>query len=299
MICASGNNRALFHIEGQTEIQLVAMHKIRVLNPSNRNKKIFARLVDSIATVGLKRPITVAETRDGYELVCGQGRFEAFQALGAKEIPCIITSISESERFLASLVENLARRRHSNKYLLEAIQILENRGYSATSIAEKTGLDASYVSNILQLLNKGEEKLINAVVSGGLSITMASKIATSGEEDVQQAMMQAYEEGTLNGGQLMQVRRLIAHRNAAGKHRAKGMSSLGKNITSKKLLRTFQTHMLRKQQLVKKKEIHENYLRFIIAGLRRVLEDEGFYHLLRAERLLDMPKVLADRVRGK
>lgn len=52
---------ALHHVNGESEIRLVELSRIRVLNPRVRNKKIFARLVENIATLGLKRPITVAE----------------------------------------------------------------------------------------------------------------------------------------------------------------------------------------------------------------------------------------------
>ena len=35
------------------------MHRVRVLNPRSRGWKIFAEIVDNIAALGLKRPITV------------------------------------------------------------------------------------------------------------------------------------------------------------------------------------------------------------------------------------------------
>ncbi|MCA0891744.1 ParB N-terminal domain-containing protein [Qipengyuania flava] len=70
----------------------IPIDAIEVLNPRARNKRIFEELVDSIAKVGLKRPITVrrAETGEGYELVCGQGRKEAFQKLGQSTIPALV-----------------------------------------------------------------------------------------------------------------------------------------------------------------------------------------------------------------
>ncbi len=58
-------------------IVTVRIDQIEVLNPRTRNRRIFDELVESIRTVGLKRPITVRRVpdRDGYELVCGQGRY--------------------------------------------------------------------------------------------------------------------------------------------------------------------------------------------------------------------------------
>ena len=65
-----------------SEIRMIPISAITVLNPRVRNKKIFNELVTSIAHLGLKKPITVSERSDqsGYDLVCGQGRLEAFTA---------------------------------------------------------------------------------------------------------------------------------------------------------------------------------------------------------------------------
>ena len=150
------------------EIRRVPVDRIRVINPRARNPKIFASIVDSIATIGLKRPITVAlngsdESGPRYDLVCGQGRLEAFMALGEKEIPSIVVQASEADRYLMSLVENLARRKHSNADLLSAVRALDERGYTAMQIARKTGLDQTYIRGVLQLLAAGEERLIAAV----------------------------------------------------------------------------------------------------------------------------------------
>ena len=41
-----------------------------------------------------------------YDLVCGQGRLEAFVALGQNEIPAIVIEASEEDCYVMSLVEN-------------------------------------------------------------------------------------------------------------------------------------------------------------------------------------------------
>ena len=84
-------------IEHPTEIQLIPIGAITVLNPRARNKREFAELVASIAHLGLKKPITVSQREDGggYDLVCGQGRMEAFAALWRTEIPAVVLHISK------------------------------------------------------------------------------------------------------------------------------------------------------------------------------------------------------------
>ena len=84
MTAIETHRRALMHVAEETTIRLIPIEDIRVLNPRARNKQVFARLVENISALGLKRPITVAPTTGGtesYEIVCGQGRFEALQAL--------------------------------------------------------------------------------------------------------------------------------------------------------------------------------------------------------------------------
>lgn len=292
--------KAAHHVSGPGEIRSIPINRIRVINPRSRAQKIFAALVESIATVGLKRPIEVAEIAGGdgacYHLVCGQGRLEAFQALGETEIPAIVVDASEADLYLISLIENLARRKHSNRDLLTAVRVLEERGHSSTAIAEKTGLDGSYIRGILILLKGGEERLIAAVEKGWLPMTIATEIAKNDDADVQVAMMQAYESGLLRGEQFMKVRQLIDRRRFSGKGYGRWKDKIDKKMTPRRLLQTYQTEVRRQQVLVKKAEINDQRLLFMVTALRKLLADEHFRTLLRAEGVADMPKALADRL---
>ena len=89
-------------------VEMVSVGHITVPNPRVRSKVSFDQLVDSIAKVGLKKPITLTRrVNDGsdmrYDLVCGQGRLEAFVALGQRDIPAIIEEVSEEDRMLRRL----------------------------------------------------------------------------------------------------------------------------------------------------------------------------------------------------
>ena len=292
--------KAAHHVSGPGEIRSIRIDRIKVINPRSRSRKIFAALVESIATVGLKRPIEVAEVigddGPGYHLVCGQGRLEAFQALGEKEIPAIVVEASEADLYLISLIENLARRQHSNRDLLTAVRVLEERGYSSVAIAEKTGLDVSYIHGILILLRAGEERLIAAVEKGWLPMTIATEIAKNDDTDVQVALMEAYEGGLLRGDQFKKVRQLIDRRRFTGKGYGRWKEKVDKTMTPRRLLQTYQTEVRRQQVLVKKAEINDQRLLFVVTALRKLLADEHFRTLLRAEGVSDMPKTLADRL---
>jgi ParB family chromosome partitioning protein len=61
-----------------------------------------------------------------YDLVCGQGRLEAFIQLKQDAIPAIIIDADETDCLVMSLVENCARRQHSPIELMREIGNLRN-----------------------------------------------------------------------------------------------------------------------------------------------------------------------------
>jgi ParB/RepB/Spo0J family partition protein len=132
------------------QIKTIPIDQIRYLNPRVRNRRNFQEIVQSIARVGLKRPITVsprkAETDSAsYDLVCGQGRIEAFIQLGQTTIPAIVIEAEESDCLVMSLVENCARRQHRAIDLLADITTLRGRGYNDREIAAKIGVIAKAI----------------------------------------------------------------------------------------------------------------------------------------------------------
>jgi len=72
-----------------SRIKEVPISAIHVLNPRARDQRVFKEIVASISHLGLKRPIAVSDRgrANRYELVCGQGRIEAFAALGLDPPP--------------------------------------------------------------------------------------------------------------------------------------------------------------------------------------------------------------------
>ncbi|PTW61677.1 ParB/RepB/Spo0J family partition protein [Breoghania corrubedonensis] len=123
-------------------IEMIPIAQINVLNPRARNKKVHREIVANIEAIGLKRPITVSSRSDAgaqrYDLVCGEGRLEAFRMLGETEIPAIIVDASEAECFVMSLVENIARRQHRPIDLMHEIGSLHKRGYTDTLLRKKS-----------------------------------------------------------------------------------------------------------------------------------------------------------------
>ena len=152
----------------QGAIVLISIEDIHILNPRVRNQIIAEEIRQNIRSVGLKRPITVSPRNDAksgkkYDLVCGQGRLEAYISAGETEIPCIVRKVSEEDAHIMSLVENIARRNGNALELLQSIKYLKSQGYEDDAIAAKTNLGKEYIRGIIRLLEQGEEYLVNAV----------------------------------------------------------------------------------------------------------------------------------------
>lgn len=291
--------------KGPKRIHTVPIDQIRFLNPRARNRRNFQEIVQSIANVGLKRPITVSPRKSendtaSYDLVCGQGRVEAFIQLGQTEIPAIVIEAEESDCLVMSLVENCARRQHRAIDLLQDISTLRGRGYTDREIAPKIGVSVEYIHMIGTLLEKGEERLVTAVESGILPLNMAIEIAKSSDEDVQRALTQAYAEKKLRGKKLVAVRKIIEQRRRSGKQihdiRFGRRDGTKRPLTSESIIRVYRQEADRQKLLVKKAEVTQSRLLFIVEAIRELRDDENFSNLLKAERLDTMPAFLEQRI---
>ncbi|WP_313535435.1 plasmid partitioning protein RepB C-terminal domain-containing protein [Sphingomonas sp.] len=162
-------------------IASIPIDRINVLNPRARNRRQHREIVDNIDAIGLKRPVTVrrnpAGNGDTFDLICGEGRLEALRMLGASEIPAVIIDAEEDECLVMSLVENIARRQHRPIDIMHEIGSLRRRGYNDVQIAEKIGCTPSWANMIGQLLERGEERLLAAVETGLIPVSLAIDIA--------------------------------------------------------------------------------------------------------------------------
>jgi len=285
-------------------VRMIPIKQINVLNPRERGKKKFAQIVANIGTLGLKKPVTVChvERHNGdarYDLVCGQGRLEAYAQLGEETIPAIVVEGTKEDLLLMSLAENLARRSHSTVELVREIGALKERGYSHHEIARKTDLEPNYISGILKLLARGEERLLQAVEKGHLPVSIAITIATADDKAVQRALQDAYEKHDLRGKALLRARRLIENRRARGKRPRSGARKPSATpVSAENLLKTYQQETLRQKMVIQKAKIFETRLLFATSALKQLFQDEHFVTLLRAEGLDTLPQFLAAQIKG-
>lgn len=281
-------------------VQLIPIDRINILNPRDRDKKKFRDIIDSISHVGLKKPITVSRraNKNGdelYDLVCGQGRLEAFKMLDQNTIPAIVIDLPKEECFLMSLVENLARRHHTPMELMREIATLSERGYNIAEIADKTGLSKEYVRDLLRLLQNGEERLVAAVERNQIPITVAVEIANTDDEGMQQALAEAYERNDLRGNRLQVARRIVQARRQWGKKVVRHGNSPGeRTLTAKAIVRAYKQETERQRAMIMKADLTESRLFFIVSALKELFNDANFVILLRAEGLETVPRQIVD-----
>ncbi|WP_313607820.1 plasmid partitioning protein RepB C-terminal domain-containing protein [Rhizobium sp.] len=289
-----------------SHIEMIPISRISVLNPRARNKRQHRDIVNNIEAIGLKRPITVSRHNGPggprYDLVCGEGRLEAFQMLGQSEIPAVVIEASEDKCLVMSLVENIARRTPRPIDLMREIGALRARGYTDAAIAKRIGVGAQWVYMIAALLEKGEERLVAAVETGLIPITLAMEISRAETEEAQSLLLDAYEAGQLRGKKLAAVRRLLDVRmRAQGKGMQQGRfgrKATGKRMTAHDLMQVYQREAEKQRLLIKKSDFAQTRLLFIVEAMKDLIADESFLNLLRAEGLATMPKALSSRISG-
>lgn len=288
-------------------IKMIPVEKVNILNPRVRNPKMFDAIVQNIAKVGLKRPITVTHSRakiegKDYDLVCGQGRLEAYMACGQETIPAMVIDASEEQALIMSLVENVARRKHKPIELLQGVEILRKQGYEPKVIAAKIGHTTDYITGVINLLEQGEELLVAGVESGQVPITLALSIMTAPQNE-QLALQEAYETGQLSGHKFMAAKRLFDERRRSGK----SVRGVRKNIqvrrddtiSAREILKAYKREVERKRLLARKADMVNNRLLFLVEAMHCLLKEGHFTTLLRAEGLDTMPRQLSDLLAAK
>jgi ParB family transcriptional regulator, chromosome partitioning protein len=281
-------------------IELIPVAHIRIANPRDRNQLAWQAIVTSIRAVGLKKPISVSKREipdaEGnlFDLICGQGRLEAFKELNEELIPAIIVAASQPDQHLMSLVENIARRAPSSKALYFEIRTLLERGYDGETIGRKLGLNRSYVASIVHLVKHGESNLIQRVESGDLPISVAVAIANGNDDGVQRALADVHSSGEFRGARLKAVRRIL-------KQRASGVVNdpeppANKPMTGHALVKIYKDRVFEQQKLVARADRIREELLVIASAMKTLYADEDFRTVLKAEDLLSLPEQLQTRM---
>lgn len=282
------------------ELRNVEINKIFVLNPRERNKQIAKEIRQNIEDVGLKRPITISKKavpQDGYEydLVCGQGRLEAYMAKNQTTIPAIIVDANEEDSLIMSLVENIARKNYQPYELFKNVKQLRDNGYNSNEIAEKTGLGKDYINQMLKLQDRGEERLINAVETNKVPLNVAIQIIETPDSEMQSLLQDAYEQNLIRGNKIGQIKKIIEQRKKNGKG-LRSRAHQHKPLSPADLNKIYEQEISKKRLLIRKADKVESTLIFLIESFKKLLADSNFANLLKAENLEKLPQFISEKV---
>lgn len=281
------------------QVQNIEIRKINILNPRERNRQIAGEIKKNIEDVGLKRPITVTRKTspvDGYEydLVCGQGRLEAYVANNQEFIPAVVIDVDEEDALIMSLVENIARKNYQPFELFKNVKRLRDDGYSATEIAGKIGLGREYMWQIIKLIDRGEDRLLNAVETNKIPLNVAIQIVESPESEIQNVLQDAYEQNIIRGNKLPQIQKLLEIRKRDGKNMRTHKSR--RKLSPADLSKIYEQEIERKHLLIRKANRVESALIFVTESFRKLLNDSNFTNLLKAENLDKVPQFISEKV---
>lgn len=271
----------------------VPIAQIKVINSRNRDKEQFDMNVESINHIGLLKPVRVNDKffeRTGfYELICGEGRLQAHQRLGHETIMAEVVTCSRKDAYLQSLIENIARTKPGSMDFAREIKRLFDEGWSHAQLATLTCKSEQYIRDYIRLIEQGEDRLIHGVEQGVFPIKFAILVASTEDSQLQNILMDAFDEGLVTTHTFGQARKIISAR--ARESKSKKTSS---DYTVDQLKSDIEDATRVKQSYVREAKTKENRFLTLLNGINTLWKDQEFLQLLREENLLQRPDLAGD-----
>ncbi len=275
---------------------MIPIDRIKVPNSRNRDEEQFQMNVQSIENNGMLMPIRVndkfLEKTGFYELICGEGRLIAHQRLGKSEIVAEVVTCTRKEAYLQSLIENLARSRPGTMQFAREMKELHDEGWDYSRISRICCRSPEYVQQYIGLVEKGEDRLIQGVEQGVFSISFAIMVAQSDDANIQNVLMDAFDQGIVNCHNFARARRIIGARlertsRSDGKKNRSGMTVtvLKKDIAD--LTKA-------KDSFVREAESKENRFLMLLTAINTLWHDDAFVKLATEEKVKDRPELVGN-----
>lgn len=281
--------------------EVLPIDKIVVLNSRDREESRFAENVESIRNTGLRKPVLVNErflaSTGKYELVCGEGRLLAHRRLNEKNISAEVIDCDRNQAYLTSLVENIARVPPGTMWFAHEVKRMRDGGMTYEEIGRIVGRAESQVIGYVNLVEKGEERLVRGVEQGVFPITFALRVAESNETQTQTLLMDAFKEGVVGCTNFRTVRKIIiarlTHRKRAETKNGSKDHHGGKEreYTVKQLKRDISRTYREKASFIHETNIKQGRVVILVEGLKTLLADATLVPMLKAEGLDDSPEL--------
>ena len=271
----------------------IPVEEIKVINSRDRDREQFEMNVESIDHVGLLKPIRVNDKfleRSGlYELICGEGRLLAHKKLGRENVLAEIITCTRKDAYLQSLVENIARTNPQSMDFARELKRLYDEGWDFKQIAGIACRSASYIREYIRLVEHGEDRLIQGVEQGVFPIKFAIQVASSKSAQLQNVLMDAFDEGVVTTSNFAQARRLIAARSRASKK-----EKFDQDYTVDQLKQDIVDVTKTKSSYVREAKSKENRFMTLLSEINALWQDENLLQIVRGEGLYDRPDLSGD-----
>jgi ParB family transcriptional regulator, chromosome partitioning protein len=128
-------------------------------------------LINSIKEKGVIQPILVRPVGKGYEIIAGERRWRAAQALQIEEVPVIIKNdVDDASSLELSIIENIQREELNPIEEANAYRSLIGKfGFKLDMVSQVMGKDKTTISNSLRLLSLPQE-IQDHVEAGDISV---------------------------------------------------------------------------------------------------------------------------------
>jgi ParB family chromosome partitioning protein len=174
-------------------------------------------LAASIRESGMVQPILVRARGGRYQIIAGERRWRAAQALGLPTVPVTVREVADDQLLELALVENIQRQELSPLEEAAAFQRLQSEfALTQEQVARKVGRDRSTVANTLRLL-KLPRALRELIEQGALDAGHARALLALEDEAGQVTLGR---EAARRGLSVREVERLVARLRAP--RRARG-----------------------------------------------------------------------------
>jgi ParB family transcriptional regulator, chromosome partitioning protein len=206
------------------------------------DEEALAELKTSIEEVGFLQPIVVREVGpQKYELVMGERRWRAAQALGRTMIPAIVRDTRDDAMLRDALLENIHRVQLNPLEEAAAYQqLLEEFGATHEELAGRIGRSRSQVTNTIRLL-KLPVKVQTRVAAGVISAGHARALLGLADPEAQDALATRIVAEGMSVRATEEAVAMAAAEQPTAKRRARRISAPGVEDLGQRLSDVFET----------------------------------------------------------
>lgn len=141
------------------ESEKIEKIKLSLIVPSKENprknfdEEAIKSLAESIKLYGILQPLVVIKNGEKYDIVAGERRYRAAKYLDLDEVPCIVKKLTNKDKDMISMVENI-QREDLNPYeeALAYSNIMKEYNLTQQELSGVIGKSRTYIANMVRLL---------------------------------------------------------------------------------------------------------------------------------------------------